>query len=953
MKLLSILAIVAASVASSTAQNCTGPKSGNICLSNCNGKGMFVKAPQLINEIALGPTFTLDFNDKGEATASSSGVKVGLQIPDALQTVALEFSKAGANIGVGLPGGPSVGRLNMAMMQDAVGTTDKNLLSGGQPKVTLDMNQVPFAAIDGPGFQQLFRTITLGKGKIDLQLNGYASNKASVHTPGEKTDLTADPTVCLEYVSFTAPSSLQGLEGLTDATITELPKIVGGNPETGLELSIKLKVMNPSNIILNLNADVGFDLTFEGQKVGSVILPNMKLAIGENNYVAKSFIHPDKTNIPALLATKKLMSQFTGGQASQVVVKNGKAAKAPVLDAALAAVTIPQELLANQEKLISVAGADISSLQYGSNADQFFFMNANIGAYNPFDTPVQITHIKSTLAYQGKDCLTSDVDVPGFVIPAKGTVASPAFGVKLDGRVDPLLCGSELVTGTLAKKDIRVDVKSTLTLNIGGYFSQIDYNQGNVAVNPVSTPCAGLQDKSYCISTCQNDGDKLPMPIPLIRDIDMPNFSLEFDPANPNSPKATASGVAVKLDVPGWLSFIDMKFLNVGSNIAVGIPGKPTVAVVSTPDSDPALPGSSISSKQVNVDIAGKELKFTDFAGLQEFLKYMTLTDGPVGIHLKGSANNKVQFPGKFSDIACLRYIPFDVQSTSLKGLGGLKQARITKIPTIVAGEPSTGVKLNVELEITNPSTVTLITHSDIKMDLVFEGQVVGKVILPNFELKQGKFIVQAVSYVKADLTNRNQALAVKKMFSQFSSGVVSAVTVQNGKADPLPLLDAALGAVTIPQQLPPNDKPLIINAKADGNTLNYLDDSGFLIGMNTTLESYNPFDVPVRIVSVEGYLSYKGSKCITVKNTLAPAFVLGPRSSGTTPPIPVIISTLDPNSPADKPTADPNCDEFVNAQLIGGTSVLSAFTDLTIVVDRYPNIISYVQEKVSVTTVF
>ncbi|KAJ3101229.1 hypothetical protein HDU97_001580 [Phlyctochytrium planicorne] len=911
-----------------------------------------VRAPQLINEISLGPTFTLDF-ENGQARASSFGVGVGLELPVSLQGVALDFSKAGANIGVGLPGGPSVGRLNMDAMQDASGTTDKNALGGGKPRVSLDMMKVPFGPADNSaGFQQLFRTITLGKGKIDLELKGYASNKASVRNPGEKAD-ESDPIVCLEYVSFAAPSSLQGLEGLTNATITELPKIVGGSPGRGIELAIKLRVWNPSNIILNLNADVAFDLTFEGEKIGSVVLPDMKLAIGENNFVARSFIFPDKTSEKAMVATKKLMSQFTGGQASQVVVNNGKADKAPVLDAALGAVSIPQELMANKQKLIQGSKADISSLSYTDNNAQFFSMNANIAAYNPFDATVKITHIKSTLSYEGKDCISTDVDVAGFVLPAKGSAPSPDFPVKLDGTVDPLYCGSELVTGTLAKKDIKVNVKSTLTLDIGGYVNEINYEQGNVPVTTGSTPCAGLQDKSYCISTCKDDGDKLPMPIPLIKDIDMPNFSLEFDPANPSSPKATANNVAVKLDVPGWLNFIDMKFLNVGSNIAVGIPGQETVATVSTPDTDEALPGSSIAAKAVKVNIQGKELKPTNFAGLQQFLKYMTLQDGPVPIHLKGSANNKVQFPGKFADQACLRYIPFDVQSSSLKGLGGLKQARITKIPTIVAGDPVNGVKLNVELEITNPSTVTLITHSDIKMDLLFENQVVGKVVLPNFELKQGVFTVNAVSFVKADPGNAKQAAATRKMFSQFSTGVKSDVVVSNGMADGLPLLDAALAAVSIPQQLPAIDVPLIVSAEARGGLETPEEYGGFVAIMNSTLLSTNPFDVPVRITHVEGNLFYKGHNCANISTAID--FTVPAKSTIRSPTMSIIIDVREKKwLPGDEDTnLDKTCDDFVSTQTNFETALLDARTALTIVVDRYENVIDYVQKDVPVRSVF
>ncbi|KAJ3093953.1 hypothetical protein HDU97_008786 [Phlyctochytrium planicorne] len=495
MKFITIISLMGALLTSTTlAQTCSGPAANQICLSNCKGKGKMVKAPQLITDITLGPTFTLDF-ENGEAKASTFGVKVGLDIPASLGAVALDFSKAGASIGVGLPGGPSVGRIRMDTMQDAQGTTDKNLLKDAKPQVTLDMNKVPFGPAAGlGGFQQLFRAITLGKGPIPMELNGYASNMATVRTPGDKSD-ASDPTVCLEYVSFVVPSSLIGLEGLTDATITELPVIKAGEASSGIELAIKLKVRNPSNIILNLNDDVVFDLTFDGQKVGSVILPNMKLALGENNFLAKSFINPDKGNGNALAATRKLMSQFTGGQASQVVVRNGKANKTPSLDAALGAVTIPQQLMANQEKLIKGALADGQTYDPPEKYFGFItYFNSSLTLTNPFDVPVRITKAVGTLSYKGSVCVFVNVD-SDFSIPPKGTIVSPPLPITIDTRQDksrPLSevqentpsdpnC-DEFVSAQLGQETSLLDIQQTLTIFVGNYENTIDYSQPQVPV---------------------------------------------------------------------------------------------------------------------------------------------------------------------------------------------------------------------------------------------------------------------------------------------------------------------------------------------------------------------------------------------------------------------------------------------------------------------------------------
>ncbi|KAJ3102071.1 hypothetical protein HDU97_000785 [Phlyctochytrium planicorne] len=936
MHILSILKMAAllssAAISSSvSAATCDGPVEGKICLADCKGKGFQVKAPQLISSIELGPTFQLDFDENGKPFASSKGVKVGLTLPDALRAVDLNFNAATARIQVGAAGGVPVGLLQITDFVKAAG-------SSVQGNVELDMDRVNFTALDEGGFKQLFRAITLANGTIPLELKGHAGNKATVRNTDQKGPQSDDPEVCLDYVTFTAPSKLTGLGGLREATITELPKIVGGNPATGLELAIKLKVVNPSNVILHLGSDVVLDLVYSGQKIGTVILPKMNLEIGDNIYDAKSFVFPDKTNIPALLATKELMSKFTGKTPAEVIVNNGRAAKAPVLDAALGSLSIPQTLPANKEDLIKSAIASISSLNYTSNADTAFEMSAAIDAYNPFDAPVSITAIKSTLSYKGKDCLTSNTKISGFTIPPKGTTVSPGFGVRLDGSVDPVLCGSELVTGTLTNQEVKVDVKSTLSLDIGGYPSAIDYNQKDVSIKSIATPCGGPKDQAYCISDCSNDGAQIGMPIPLIKDITLPNFRLEFDPANnPNVPKATSKGVKVGLDVPGWLGYINMEFSGTGSSISVGQPGGPLVAKIDTPDYEPS--SGSINEKAVTLNIEKKDMVSLFPTGLDRLLALITAYPGPVPIRMKGSANNKAKFPKPFDKDVCLRYIGFDVTSTSLSGLGGLKNTSITALPKILAGNPDTGIKLEVPLVINNPSTVTLDTKTDITLGLTFENQTIGTVILPNFKLEAGSNAVVATSFIHPDPTNIPQRLATKKLFSQFTGGVASNIVVGNGKAAGLPVLDLALASLSIPQVLPANTDKLIVDSVADISSLSYAAVASSSIDLSTKINAFNPFDVPVTILNIKSTLAYKGKDCITTNANVA--FPIAPKATAASPDF---KATLDGK-------VDPSLcgKEFVTGTLLGQNLKVEAKSTLTLKIGDYLSQIDYNQPDVVV----
>ncbi|KAJ3103349.1 hypothetical protein HDU96_009296 [Phlyctochytrium bullatum] len=892
MKITSVLTLAAAvallQATASSAQKCDQATPGKVCLADCAGNGFFVTAPQLISSIKLGQTFQLDFDDSGNPLATSAGVQVGLKLPESLQTVDLDFTGAKARINVGTGGGSKVGVLSIPDFVKAGGTS-----LGGS--VGLDMERVNFSALDDAGFQDLFATITRTSGTVTLELEGFAGNKATVRNAGDNSS-PDDPSVCLDYVTFTATSELQGLGGLKEAKIEGLPSIRGGSPDTGIELEIKLTVTNPSNVILNLKSDVTLDLTYNGQKCGTVVLPNMVLAIGANQFTAKSFIKPDPSDAAALAATKELMSRFTGKQESQVTVRNGSNTRAPVLNRALASLEISQTLPANQEGLIKGTSADVSSLSYKDNSETSFTMMAGIEGYNPFDTAVSIVNIQSTLSYNGKPCLTSNSAIDGFVLPAKGSANSPKFPVVVNSAADPAICGRDLVVGTLTNKDIAVDVSSTLTLDIGGYKSQIDYNQSGVKVSTSNTACSGPRNQAYCLfnGRCQDgDGLQLPMPIPLIKSVDLADFKLEFDPkSNPDVPLASSSVATVGLDVPGWLKFVNIQFSGVESSIQVGGPDGSLVAEINSGGYDNA--GGGIEQGAVTLGINKKPFKYlNDVNGLKQLLKGITLASGPVPIHLKGSANNQAAFPD--SQSVCLKYISFDVVSTSIQGLGGLQDTKITKVPVVKNGTPDTGVELEVEIEINNPANIELVLNTDVVLEMFFENQRVGTVTLQNFKLGRGKNTFTKVpSFVKDDGSIPSK-LAVKKLFGQFTAGVASTVVVKNGKAAGLPILDDALGAVSIEQVLPAQKYALLDRATANLSGLKYADQSSTAIQLPSTITALNPFDSSVSIGKIKSTLFYNNKACITAETALS-GFSIAPGGSAESPAFDVTLDgSLDP----------------------------------------------------------
>jgi hypothetical protein len=51
-----------------------------------------------------------------------------------------------------------------------------------------------------------------------------------------------------------------GLGGLKQMTIQGLPDVKGGSADKGIHLEVKVKLINPSNVIMNANTDAIFDL---------------------------------------------------------------------------------------------------------------------------------------------------------------------------------------------------------------------------------------------------------------------------------------------------------------------------------------------------------------------------------------------------------------------------------------------------------------------------------------------------------------------------------------------------------------------------------------------------------------------------------------------------------------------------------------------------------------------
>ncbi|KAI8853762.1 hypothetical protein BC829DRAFT_276758 [Chytridium lagenaria] len=252
-------------------------------------------------------------------------------------------------------------------------------------------------------------------------------------------------------------SALSGFGGLKDTKVINNgnnPRVVGGS-DRGVELSIDLELNNPSNVILNANADAEFDLLYNNVNCGVVILPNVAVNPGRNRLTARSFARGAEANA----ACGQMLERFTGGTDISVGVANGRAPDMPSLDGAFGALNLPQQLPANKVPLINSATLIISELNILRLETE-----SRINAANPFDAVVDITRIVADIKDRRSGTTIGKIDqgVSGFRLPSKGSADSPALNTKLILN----FAAARALLGALGGS-IPITVDSVLTVRLG------------------------------------------------------------------------------------------------------------------------------------------------------------------------------------------------------------------------------------------------------------------------------------------------------------------------------------------------------------------------------------------------------------------------------------------------------------------------------------------------------
>ncbi|KAJ1557629.1 hypothetical protein HK405_015544, partial [Cladochytrium tenue] len=224
-------------------------------------------------------------------------------------------------------------------------------------------------------------------------------------------------------------------------------------------------------------------------------------------------------------------------------------------------------------------------------------------------------------------------------------------------------------------------------------------------------------------------------------------------------------------------------------------------------------------------------------------------------------------------------------------------------------------------------SNVLLESNTDAVFDMVYSGSTVGTVTIPDLAISPGSNVFTATGYVYPNASDSAAVAATRDMLSKFTGGTTVQVGVTNGRSSNMPPLDAAFGAVSLTQSLPPNTTPLIVNSTFTFPNI-------FTFKSKVGLTAQNPFASPVSITHVTSTLTYKNEQIGTVDQAVS-GFTIPANSVAT-----VSGLTL-------KVTLDLSSIELLLLEIIGQTVDVDITSSLTINFGGYSTIIDYNQSSV------
>ncbi|RIA99313.1 hypothetical protein C1645_705566 [Glomus cerebriforme] len=351
---------------------------------------------------------------------------------------------------------------------------DKELASLGSPftaatgdsksgKIETSFAPTPFKVASGSeaAFDDFSKRLTLDE-SVSLTMKGVANSIAT----------TPVGDVEIQGIKFETQTKLAGIQGLkTKPAVVNSLVVTGGTAENML-INLSVGLFNPSNVKISMG-DVVFDLNFQDQPMGKVIMQNFVLDRGENNVNVTAQFGPQGD--AANKAGRELLDNFIIGKSNTVGIK-GSTQSTPIASL--------QKALAALELTTSMPGLNtpkpiIEQARFAIGLDTIFDSKgtASIDAFNPFDTTIKFLKIQSDIQVQNDEIgnINQDLSADPVIIPSGKTVTTKDFDLNLKITGAAIKSLFESLAGNL-----KTNIAATIEVAIGDFITEIDYSQNDV-----------------------------------------------------------------------------------------------------------------------------------------------------------------------------------------------------------------------------------------------------------------------------------------------------------------------------------------------------------------------------------------------------------------------------------------------------------------------------------------
>lgn len=157
---------------------------------------------------------------------------------------------------------------------------------------------------------------------------------------------------------------------------------------------VNAHLYNPSNITIG-TGDVAFGLSFQGQTIGSAVIPGLILKPGEN--VIATQVHYQPSGGASTASGQLLLENFVQGTPSDTIIF-GSDSTTPIasLKSALGSIKLGTSIPPIHQNLITQANLNIPI-----NVGQTGVVNANFILGNPFTASINLLSVVTNATYRG------------------------------------------------------------------------------------------------------------------------------------------------------------------------------------------------------------------------------------------------------------------------------------------------------------------------------------------------------------------------------------------------------------------------------------------------------------------------------------------------------------------------------------------------------------------------